>query len=44
MTVREDSEAQLCRQVEADAPGFVQDHDQPSLTVFHEPAATGVST
>lgn len=42
MTVREDGEAQLCRQVEADAPGLVQDHDRPSLTVFHEPAATGV--
>ena len=42
MTVREDGEAQLCRQVEADAPGLVQDHDHPSLTVFHGPAATGV--
>lgn len=42
MTVREDGEAQLCRQVEADAPGLVQDHDRPSLTVFHDPAATGV--
>ena len=42
MTVREDGEAQLCRQVEADTPGLVQDHDHPSLTVFHEPAATGV--
>lgn len=42
MTVREDGEAQLCRQAEADAPGLVQDHDHPSLTVFHEPAATGV--
>lgn len=42
MTVREDGEAQRCRQVEADVPGFVQDHDHPSLTVFHEPAATGV--
>lgn len=41
MTVREDGEAQLCRQVEADAPGLVQDHDHPLLTVFHEPAATG---
>ena len=42
MTVREDGEAQLCRQAEADTPGLVQDHDHPSLTVFHEPAATGV--
>ena len=42
MTVREDGEAQLCRQVEADTPGFVQDHDHPSLTVFHGPAVTGV--
>ena len=42
MTVREDGEAQLCRQAEADAPGLIQDHDHPLLTVFHEPAATGV--